>query len=118
MFGVPGVEIEAYLVVAAALFGIGAFGVAVRRSPLATIMCIEVMWGAASLALVAAARRFVDPSGQMMAFLIMTVAAAEAAIGLALIVVIFRDRRHVDADDVRALSETGGTEGTVDHAGG
>ncbi|WP_324717470.1 NADH-quinone oxidoreductase subunit NuoK [Carboxydochorda subterranea] len=100
----PGAPVEAYMAVAVVLFGIGGLGVLVRRSPLAMLMSVEVMWNAAGLAFLAYARHLGEPSGQVMAFLAMTVAAAEAAIGLALIVTIFRARRHVDADDVRQLN--------------
>ncbi|HEY8486050.1 MAG TPA: NADH-quinone oxidoreductase subunit NuoK [Limnochordales bacterium] len=102
---VPGVAvpIQAYLAVALVLFAIGAGGLAVRRSPLAMLMCIELMWGAANLALVAFARRIGDMGGQVMAFFAITVAAAEVAIGLALVVLIFRPRPRADVDDVQEL---------------
>ncbi|MEW6045049.1 MAG: NADH-quinone oxidoreductase subunit NuoK [Bacillota bacterium] len=100
----PGAPLEAYVAVAGILFGIGALGVMVRRSPLAMLMSVEVMWGAASLAFIAFARRYLDMSGHVLAFLVMTVAAAEVAIGLALVVLIFRPREKVDADEIRELS--------------
>ncbi|WP_324670376.1 NADH-quinone oxidoreductase subunit NuoK [Geochorda subterranea] len=100
----PGATLEAYLAVAALLFGIGAMGVLLRRSPLAMLMSVEIMWSAAGLALVAAARWWLDMSGQVLTFLAMTVAAAEVAIGLALVVIIFRPRERVDVDDVHDLA--------------
>lgn len=99
----PGATLEAYLVVAALLFGIGAMGVLLRRSPLAMLMSVEIMWSAVGLAFVAAARWWLDMSGQVLTFLAMTVAAAEVAIGLALVVIIFRPRERVDVDDVHDL---------------
>lgn len=99
----PGAMLEGYLAVAAVLFGIGAMGVLLRRSPLSVLMSIEVMWNAAALAVVAAARRWLDVSGHVLAFLVMTVAAAEVAIGLALVVLIFRPRERVDVDELRDL---------------
>ncbi|HEY8498288.1 MAG TPA: NADH-quinone oxidoreductase subunit NuoK [Limnochordales bacterium] len=100
----PGATLGAYLAVAALLFAIGAMGVLLRRSPLAMLMSVEIMWGAAGLALVAAARWWLDMSGQVVALLAMMVAAAEVAIGLALVVAIFRPRERVDVDDVRDLA--------------
>ena len=99
----PAVPLQAYLVVAAVILAVGAVGLLVRRSPLAMLMCIELMWGAANLGLVAFARWLGDMGGQVMAFLAVTVAAAEVAIGLALVVLIFRPRAQVDVDDVQEL---------------
>lgn len=93
----------AYVAVACIVFAIGATGLLVRRSPLAVLMSIELMWGAANLALVAFARHWAEMAGQVMAFLAMTVAAAEVAIGLALVVLIFRPRARADVDDVQEL---------------
>ncbi|MHB9145988.1 MAG: NADH-quinone oxidoreductase subunit NuoK [Symbiobacteriia bacterium] len=95
--------VSAYVLVAAVLFAIGGVGVLVRRSPLALLMSVEVMWNAANLALVTFARQYASLDGQVFAFLVITVAAAEVAIGLAIIVLIFRKRQAVDVDDVRAL---------------
>ena len=101
--GGPAVPVQAYLAVAAVILAIGAVGLLVRRSPLAMLMCIELMWGAGNLALVAFARHLGDMGGQVMAFLALTVAAAEVAIGLALVVLIFRPRARADVDDVQEL---------------
>ena len=100
----PGATLEAYMAVAAILFGIGAMGVLTRRSPLAVLMSVEIMWNAVGLAFVAAARRWLDMTGHVLTFLAMTVAAAEVAIGLALVVLIFRPRERVDVDEVRELA--------------
>ncbi len=99
----PAAPTAAYVAVATVLMGIGALGVLLRRSPLAVLMSIEVMWSAANLALVAYARRWADMSGQILAFVAITVAAAEVAIGLALVVLTFRPRSRVDVDDVREM---------------
>ena len=93
----------AYLAASAALLAIGAVGLAVRRSPLAMLMCVEIMWGAANLALVAFARYRGVMGGQVMAFVALSVAAAEVAVGLALVVLVFRPRGRADADDVQEL---------------
>ncbi len=95
--------IAAYILVSAVLFAIGGIGVLVRRSPLAMLMSVEVMWNAANLAFVAFARQHGSLDGHIFAFLVITVAAAEVAIGLAIIVLIFRKRATVDVDDIRAL---------------
>lgn len=93
----------AYIAVSAVLFALGTVGVLARRSPLVMLMSIELMWGAAGLAFLTFARQWGSMSGHVAAFMIVIVAAAEAAIGLALIVLLFRDRRHVDVDDLRLL---------------
>lgn len=95
--------VVAYVVLSAVLFAIGGVGVLVRRSPLAMLMSVEVMWNAANLAFVAFSRQHATLDGHVFAFLVITVAAAEVAIGLAIIVLIFRQRAAVDVDEVRAL---------------
>jgi NADH-quinone oxidoreductase subunit K len=85
------------------MFFIGVIGVIVRRNPLVMLMSIELMFNAANLLFIAFARAWLQNSGQIFAFLVITVAAAEAAIGLAIIVTTFRPQKFVDVDDVRAL---------------
>jgi NADH-quinone oxidoreductase subunit K len=92
-----------YVALAAVMFFIGVIGVIVRRNPLVMLMSIELMFNAANLLFIAFARAWVQNSGQIFAFLVITVAAAEAAIGLAIIVTTFRPEKYVDVDDVRAL---------------
>ncbi len=92
-----------YLVLAAALFTIGAVGVLVRRNVLVMFMCVELMLNAVNLSFVSFAQQLDDIRGQVIVFFTLVVAAAEVAVGLAIIVVIFRRRRHATADDVRAL---------------
>ena len=92
-----------YLVLAAALFSIGAVGLLVRRNVLVMFMCIELMLNAVNLTFVAFARQLNDVRGQAFVFFTLVVAAAEVAVGLAIIVAIFRRRRGATADDVRML---------------
>jgi NADH-quinone oxidoreductase subunit K len=92
-----------YLVLAAGIFTIGAVGVLVRRNVLVMFMCIELMLNAVNLTFVAFARQLNDVRGQAFVFFTLVVAAAEVAVGLAIIVAIFRRRRGATADDVRML---------------
>ena len=94
-----------FLVLSAVLFSLGAAGVLVRRNPLVILICIELMLNAANLALVAFSRQLQNIEGQLFALMAMTVAAAEAVVGLAILVDIFRVR---DAEDVDDLSELKG----------
>jgi NADH-quinone oxidoreductase subunit K len=97
------VPVGNYVGLAAVMFFIGVIGVIVRRNPLVMLMSIELMFNAANLLFIAFARAWLQNSGQIFAFLVITVAAAEAAIGLAIIVTTFRPQKFVDVDDVRAL---------------
>ncbi len=92
-----------YLVLAAMVFTIGAVGVLTRRNVLVMFMCVELMLNAVNLSFVAFARALDDVTGQVIVFFVLVVAAAEVAVGLAIIVAIFRRRRHATADDLRAL---------------
>jgi NADH-quinone oxidoreductase subunit K len=92
-----------YLVLAAALFTIGAVGVLIRRSIIVMFMCVELMLNSVNLTLVTFARIHGNIDGQILAFFVMVVAAAEVTVGLALIVNLFRLKASVDADDVDAL---------------
>jgi NADH-quinone oxidoreductase subunit K len=92
-----------YLVLAAGIFTIGAVGVLVRRNVLVMFMCIELMLNAVNLTFVTFARQLNDIRGQAFVFFTLVVAAAEVAVGLAIIVAIFRRRRGATADDVRML---------------
>ena len=93
-----------FLVLSAVLFAIGTVGVLVRRNPLVMFMCIELMLNAVNLSLVTFSRARGDVNGQSAVFFVLVVAAAEVAIGLALIVAIFRRRRSgATADDVAEL---------------
>ncbi len=92
-----------YLTVAAMLFTIGAVGLLIRRNPLVMFMCIELMLNAANLTFVAFAKALNDVGGQVIVFFTLVVAAAEVAVGLAIIVAIFRRRPGATADDVDLL---------------
>jgi NADH-quinone oxidoreductase subunit K len=92
-----------YLVLGSLLFSIGAFGLLVRRNPLVMFMCVELMLNAANVTFVTFSRALNDVGGQVIVFFTLVVAAAEVAVGLAIIVAIFRRRRGATADDVRLL---------------
>ena len=92
-----------YLVVSALVFCIGAGGILVRRSPLVILLCLELMLNAANLALVAFSRAHGNQDGQVFAIIVMVVAACEVAVGLGLIVAIYRRNLPVDVDELREL---------------
>ena len=96
-------SVEWYLVVSAFVFCIGAGGILVRRNPLVILLCLELMLNAANLAFVAFARAHGNQDGQIMAIIVMVVAACEVAIGLGLIVAIYRRRLPIDVDELREL---------------
>jgi NADH-quinone oxidoreductase subunit K len=101
---VPAVVTAAhFLVLAAALFTIGAAGVFLRRSTVIVLMSIELMLNAVNITFVAASRALLDMNGHIYVFISLTVAAAEVAVGLALVVAIFRNYGRADTDDLRAL---------------
>jgi NADH:ubiquinone oxidoreductase subunit K len=92
-----------YLVVSALIFCIGVGGVLTRRNPLVILLCLELMLNAANLALVAFARDHGDMGGQIFALIVMVVAACEVAIGLGLVVALYRRRLPIDVDELREL---------------
>jgi len=94
---------EYYLILAAALFAIGAVGVLVRRNSIVVFMCVELMLNAGNLTLVTFARTTGNIDGQVMAFFVMAVAAAEVVVGLAIIMAIYRSRRSASVDDANLL---------------
>jgi NADH-quinone oxidoreductase subunit K len=97
------VPVMDYVSLASVIFFIGVAGVLVRRNPLIMLMSIELMFNAANLLFIAFARSWLSNAGHIFAFLVITVAAAEAAIGLAIVVTVFRSQKNVDVDEVRAL---------------
>jgi NADH:ubiquinone oxidoreductase subunit K len=97
------VDLTWYLVVSALIFCVGAGGVLVRRNPLVILLCIELMLNAANLALVGFSRVHGNMDGQIFALIVMVVAACEVAIGLGLIVALFRRRLPIDVDELREL---------------
>ncbi len=92
-----------YLVLSALLFSIGAVGVLVRRNAIVVFMCVELMFNAGNLAFVTFARQLGNLDGQIAAFFVMVVAAAEVVVGLAIIMTIFRTRRSASVDDASLL---------------
>jgi len=98
----PGL-ITDYVALSALIFLIGVTGVVTRRNPLIVLMAIELMWNAANLAMLAFARAWLNNAGQVFAFLVITVAAAEAAIALAIVLITFRRAVNVDVDEVASL---------------
>lgn len=97
------VPLAGYLVVSAILFTIGVLGVLIRRNPLIIFMSIELMLNAVNLSFVTFSSFLNSADGQMFVFIVLTVAAAEVVVGLALIVSIFRTRRNIDVDEMNIL---------------
>jgi len=98
-----GIPLSGFLTVSAILFTMGALGVLVRRNAIIIFMSVELMLNAANLAFVAFARAYNSLSGQLFVFFVMTVSAAEVAVGLALIVAIFRSKHSIDVDQMSSL---------------
>mgnify|MGYP000906944180 FL=1 len=94
----------AYVGLSAVLFALGVIGVLTRRNAITIFMSIELMLNSANLVFVAYARQYASMNGQVFVFFVMVVAAAEVAIGLALIVAIFRSKRSIDVDALRQLN--------------
>ena len=103
--GAETLDASQFLGLAAILFVMGTIGVLIRRNPLVILICVELMLNAVNLTLVTFARQLNNPEGQLFALMTMTVAAAEAVVGLAILVDIFRVR---DVGDVDELSELKG----------
>lgn len=95
--------IDYYIVLSAILFTIGAVGVLIRRNAIIVFMSIELMLNSANLAFVAFARMYQSMNGQIFVFFVMAVAAAEVAVGLALIVTIFQAKHSINIDDISSL---------------
>ncbi len=92
-----------YLILSGILFSIGAVGVLVRRNALVIFMCIELMLNAVNLAFVTFSRMHNAMDGQIFVFFVMTVAAAEAVVGLAIIIALFRNKATVNVDDINIM---------------
>lgn len=97
------VTVEWYIALSVILFTIGAVGVLVRRNAIIIFMCIEMMLNSANLLFVAFARQLGDIDGQVLVFFVIVVAAAEVAVGLALIVTIFRTKRSINIDEINLM---------------
>ena len=95
--------ISYYLGLSAILFTIGALGVLIRRNAIIIFMSVELMLNAANLAFVSFARLYQELNGQIFVFFVMAVAAAEVAVGLALIVAIFHSKQSIDVDEISSL---------------
>ena len=96
-------QLSWYLALSAVLFTIGVMGVMIKRNVISMFMCIELMLNAVNLTFVAFSSFFRDLSGQLFVFIVMTVAAAEAAVGLGIIIAVFRNRESLDVDDASSL---------------
>ena len=99
------VPLQWYLLLAAVLFGIGLVGVLIKRNALVVMMCVELMLNAANLTFLAFSRQQGNVGGHAIAFFVIAVAAAEAAVGLAIVIAIYRTRGSVNIDEVRELRE-------------
>ena len=91
------------LVVSALIFSTGAVGVMIRRNPLVVLLCLELMLNAGNLALLSFARAWGDGDGQIFAIVVLVVAACEVAIGLGIVVALYRKRLPIDVDELREL---------------
>jgi NADH-quinone oxidoreductase subunit K len=92
-----------FILLSAVIFTIGAVGVFFKRNIITILLCIELMLNAANLAFVAFASYFGDTTGQLFVFIVMTVAAAEAAVGLGLVIAIFKNRETLNVDEANIL---------------
>ncbi|HHT9110956.1 MAG TPA: NADH-quinone oxidoreductase subunit NuoK [Candidatus Brocadiaceae bacterium] len=97
------ITITHYLVLSAILFTLGVIGVLIRRNAIVIFMCVELMLNAVNLSFVAFAHYLNSMQGQLFVFFTMTVAAAEAAVGLAIIVALFRNKETVNIDDMNIM---------------
>lgn len=99
--------LAAYLLVSVTIFVVGAVGLMIRRNPLVLLMSVELMWNAANLAFLAFGRGLEAMPAHIFAFVVITVAAAEVAIGLAILVLVFRGKAAQDVDEANLLGDRG-----------
>jgi len=92
-----------YLILSGILFSIGALGVLVRRNAIVIFMCVELMLNAVNLTFIAFSRYLGNIDGQIFVFFVMTVAAAEAAVGLALMIAFYKNRESIDVEDMNIM---------------
>ena len=97
------IPIEYYLLLSAFMFSIGIIGVLIRRNAIIVFMCVELMLNSANLTLITFSSFLGDTTGQLFVFFVMAVAAAEAAVGLAIIIAIFRNKLTVNIDEINIL---------------
>ncbi|RII28664.1 MAG: NADH-quinone oxidoreductase subunit NuoK [Geobacter sp.] len=95
--------LEKYLILSAILFSIGTLGVLIRRNAIVMFMCIELMLNAVNLTFIALSKHLGNIDGQVFVFFVMTVAAAEAAVGLALMIAFFKNRESIDVEDINMM---------------
>ncbi|WP_027716354.1 NADH-quinone oxidoreductase subunit NuoK [Desulfuromonas sp. TF] len=98
-----GVSVHHYLVLSAILFSLGTVGVLTRRNAIVIFMCIELMLNAVNLSFIALSHHLGNMDGQIFVFFVMTVAAAEAAVGLALMIAFFRNKESIDVEEFNLL---------------
>ena len=97
------IPLDYYLILSAFMFSVGVLGVIVRRNAIIVFMSIELMLNSVNLSLIAFSSFLGDPTGQMLVFFAMAVAAAEAAVGLAIIIALFRNKQTVNVDEINIL---------------
>ncbi len=97
------ISVYHYMTVAAILFAMGTYGVLTRRNAIVIFMCIELMLNSVNLTFIALSNHLQSMDGQIFVFFVMTVAAAEAAVGLALMITFYRNRESIDVDDMNLL---------------
>lgn len=97
------IELYYYLILSALLFTIGVIGVLIRRNAIVIFMCIELMLNSINLSLVSFSAFLGNSNGQIFVFFVMTVAAAEAAVGLAIVISLFRNKESINIDDINIL---------------
>lgn len=96
-------SVHSYLILSAILFSIGTIGVLMRRNAIVIFMCVELMLNSVNLTFVALSKHLGNVDGQIFVFFVMTVAAAEAAVGLALMIAFYKNRESIDVEDVNLL---------------
>ena len=97
------IPLSHYLIVSAILFSIGTIGVLTRRNAIVIFMCVEMMLNAVNLTFIAFSRYLGNVDGQVFVFFVMTVAAAEAAVGLALMIAFYKNRESIDVEDINLM---------------
>ena len=97
------INLDSYLYVSAIMFSIGTIGVLTRRNAIVIFMCVEMMLNAVNLTFIAFSRYLGNIDGQVFVFFIMTVAAAEAAVGLALMIAFYKNRESIDVEDINLM---------------
>lgn len=97
------ISVNSYLILSAILFAIGTIGVLTRRNAIVIFMCIELMLNAVNLTFIAFSRYLGNLDGQIFVFFVMTVAAAEAAVGLALMIAFYKNRESIDVEDMNLM---------------